>query len=877
MTNQDCRRKCGKCHKCHKRKHKKSCKDCHVITKRDFLDKETCKLSKTYVIDKPGKYCLGESIDFEPIEIFQIQAAIQILSDDVKLDLCCNKLEQVNGVFDVTGIRIGQDFSETEVFKRITITNGTILKFTGEGIGAFNLAIAVTGESFEDLTFTDLKVLECGSSPSFFFASGIDLDSFGSQILAFPDVPAAYKNVIIKRCNVNKCLGNGAIQVFTGENVIIRDTQANNLVNAEVVFGTFAYALWVRNLQMSNCQGNGTTETDPFSSFSQVGGIIPQDSVNVQIKDCQFNDTSGVAPAIINSNLSTVHNGTFENCQFNNSRGGKDTYQIWGVHLSDAPFIPFSADGLKFINCQFNSAQRTDPNPGPSLIGGFTAVTAKNITFVNCEATRIFTPGNDEFCVGFLTETYLADVTAEVGNARNIVYRNCIASDIENQDGAAIGFYVDIGNNSIIGEHPELKNVVFDNCIASDIRSTSSEKEVAGIYYGVPEKDFNGFHGRQTNLFVKNCRICDVFSNRETPSPLSAGIVTNSTRRPVICNNSVSDCDRGILLTGTDDLVTDTIFQLATTKENALAFPPIIIDLGGGVTITGVTDTNQIVGPFNAIIAEYSPPFTTPAIGPGGLASGADVEPGIFACDPLAPNSLDGQVGFCRRGGCAFTDKTTNVEDAGGITTVIVSTGGAFIFGGPPTGNNVTVMISNSDGNQLIDAIENNIEVTITIDTVPSLATFHSFDNQNTTTVIVPPTAVDSNLNLIDTFPQSLTALGWEIGDEILYTSSDPSDPIVGLENDTTYFAVVSKPGFSENGLIQNNKVDNCSTSGYQDDKTPETSSAWVDNNAFNNGPTPAHDENYNIKWSGVAPVLEGDLSNYPTGSQKAYNISLIP
>jgi hypothetical protein len=74
-----------------------------------------------------------------------------------------------------------------------------------------------------------------------------------------------------------------------------------------------------------------------------------------------------------------------------------------------------------------------------------------------------------------------------------------------------------------------------------------------------------------------------------------------------------------------------------------------------------------------------------------------------------------------------------------------------------------------------------------------------------------------------------------------------------------------------------NNEVDNCSVSGYEDDRTPNTSSAWVNNFAFNCGMPASELANYDIVWSGTAPVYAGDLSDYPTGSATAYNVSLIP
>jgi len=125
------------------------------------------------------------------------------------------------------------------------------------------------------------------------------------------------------------------------------------------------------------------------------------------------------------------------------------------------------------------------------------------------------------------------------------------------------------------------------------------------------------------------------------------------------------------------------------------------------------------VGTFDAILARYSPPLPEDGVsGDGGLAEPNDQEPQILACAPLnnPPVDLTNKVGICRRGACNFVNKTTNVEAAGAIATIIVSTGDAFIMGGPPTGNFPSVMISKDDGDTLINAIlasEDPINVSI--------------------------------------------------------------------------------------------------------------------------------------------------------------------
>ncbi len=357
-------------------------------------------------------------------------------------------------------------------------------------------------------------------------------------------------------------------------------------------------------------------------------------------------------------------------------------------------------------------------------------------------------------------------------------------------------------------------------------------------------------------------------SNQDEMSPFSAGILAESVHRPVICNNSVSDCDRGILLTGSDAINPPNVLQLAATLDDALAFPPVMIPLNVPLQVT--TDAGLPNEPYFALLAAYSPPFTAPV---SGLGENADP---ILACDPLL-NDLTGNVGVCRRGACNFVNKTTNIENVGGIATVVVQSAGApFVMTGPSTGAGPSVMISKGDGDELIAALEVDPTIVVTIDTVPSAGVMQSFINLDKSNQLdISPVQVNSATDVIVS-TEDLNTLGWELGDALLYDCNG-AVPISDLVCSTTVFAVVGVPGFSEDGLIQTNKVDNCSISGYQDDRTPNTSSAWVDNTAFNNGTPASAAANYAINWAGVVPVTAGDLADYPTGSEKAYNVSLIP
>ncbi len=120
---------------------------------------------------------------------------------------------------------------------------------------------------------------------------------------------------------------------------------------------------------------------------------------------------------------------------------------------------------------------------------------------------------------------------------------------------------------------------------------------------------------------------------------------------------------------------------------------------------------------------------------------------------------------------------------------------------------------------------------------------------------------------------QDLTSFdpAWQIGDKINYQGANGIDlqPLVGGDD---YFLIAYRPGWTECGLIQNNKLDNNLEKGIRDDRCP-TSSAWVKNTVFGKD---SCKQNYCINWAGKAPVNHGSLADYPTGCEQAFNLSLV-
>ena len=632
---------------------------------------------------------------------------------------------------------------------------------------------------------------------------------------------------------------------------------------------------------MFNCQGNGANHLDQEPNFGQVGGMSLEICENVYVKDCQFNDAFGEAVSIVNNNFSACSNSVFENCQFNNARGGANAIDVCGVHMSDGADQVIIAQGMRYINCQFNGARVSDENPGGIYdwnLFGFLALTLRDIIFENCQACNIMTdnPGFGSF--GYWIATDAVDPAFPFGNLQNLTFRNCIASDISGGEDT-VGFAVPATNEAHTGNQGSLTNIVFENCIAERIRSHSLINPTAGIgEYALFVPGAQQPTPRLANLFIRNCRVSDVRSGASNLQ--SAGIFVKSVHNPVIIDNSVTDCDRGILLTGTDT-ITPNGFQLAAKLEDALAFPPVFIPLDVQLTLF---TSEPGVGPFDAFYTFNGPRLTAPI---SAQAEIVQPNPPGDACSTVT-NDLTGKIGIViRSGACNSSTFVLNTEAAGhpiAATLIIDNTGQPNNFGGSPFQTQVAVAISQDDGQTLLDTLVTNSTIVLTLDTVPSVEALQTFSNlARGNSVVVSPGQVDAN-GLSFIYPnEDLTALGWQTGDTILYDCGVFA-AIPDLVCSTTYALIVYRPGFAESGVIMNNEVDNCSVSGYQDDRefldgTPATSSAWVNNFAFNNGTdfVPSVTTNYNIPWAGVAPIMAGDLANYPTGAEKAYNVSLVP
>lgn len=750
----------------------------------------------TFLINSPGYYCLQSDAPYAPVAN---SIAITVTSDNVVIDLGNFNLYQTNASANVTAIVLGD--LGTQVLKNVTIKNGSIANFTNAGILANNMNTILP---FQNLNFFDLNVLECGTHNTSLDASGINLTSNRSHNLYDSSVLTAYNNVRIERCNVNKCYGRGSIQVFTGSNVIIKNCQANNL-SSNLDLSIFGYRLVCRDLQMSECQGNNTVSTS-VSSINQIGGMSCCYSMNMDVYNCQFNNTYGESGFVTcGMDCSNVQNSIFDKCQFNGTLGGALAALIEGVYMQTDSLQLTQGNGLKFSNCQFNNTSVSSDNLNINVfIAGFSGITVRNIIFDNCQATNIMTISSGFNAYGFYVGTFAENAEPYYANSRNIIFKNCVAADISGTNGSAFGYFMAQGDGNITGQQASLGNTIIENCIAQHIYSNTTYGSVAGIYQGLDMILTNYVYASSYNLLVKNCMITDVKNTNNLASPRSAGILVDTVHKPVIKKNNISDCDRGIQLTGNPLIVPGTLFQLAKSKEDALANPPVAIDLNGAQTYTGGTASQN-----------------------GQIITGVGTN----------------FVGAVANGTIIFNDGT--------IATIY-----QFI-------NNTTLLTVES---QIVPNQSFHINYGI-----PPIAPLQTFTNLNRAGHInISPSNLTVDL-LRDYLysPTDLNMIGWELGDEIVY-NSEGGLIINDLVNYNLYYLIVYEPGFVERGIIEYNEVNNCKISGYQDDKSPCTSSTWLNNRAICNG------INYVINWSEPEhPIARGSIRKFPEHVKPLDNISI--
>ena len=178
-----------------------------LITQADMI-------SGGYVISLtlPGVYKFAEDLFGEFV----------IDGDNIKVDLCCHKLEP----FDASPGTIG--FQLIPGHKNITITNGTICKFQGAAVDSF-ITVA-SGLTLDELNFADLDIVDNGDGTlnnGALYSTGINLDGDFDFSPLTPSSTYYFFNVLIKNCKINRNTQRG-VNIAAGDGITVNSSTIND-------------------------------------------------------------------------------------------------------------------------------------------------------------------------------------------------------------------------------------------------------------------------------------------------------------------------------------------------------------------------------------------------------------------------------------------------------------------------------------------------------------------------------------------------------------------------------------------------------------------------------------------------------------------------
>ena len=143
-----------------------------------------------------------------------------------------------------------------------------------------------------------------------------------------------------------------------------------------------------------------------------------------------------------------------------------------------------------------------------------------------------------------------------------------------------------------------------------------------------------------------------------------------------------------------------------------------VVYVSPGSTVTINSPSNM--GPYTYVAAAFGPSLTKDAITKDIVLADDGNAWLTDACSSLVNSSeMNGKIAMIQRGGCSFVDKVKNAQSAGAVAVIVsnrddgsgkAETENPFVMGGTPADGEITipsVMISNSDGLKIIEALEN--------------------------------------------------------------------------------------------------------------------------------------------------------------------------
>lgn len=567
------------------RKTTKVCKDkCQPITKHDF----GYRRDETYVISKPGYYCLKDDICFKPES--KNTHAILIDSDDVVLDLCGHVLKQVNQTTSIIG-----------VYLKTGHRNVTLLGSYGAIRDFSQLGVYIEGGN-TDVTIGDpdttLDINGCGgATPRAFNDEGVAQFQGGMAvgeneyhaIQGYPSVKGLVEIFSLERVNLDRnkafaiWIGNGKDFLFRdssfsfntetrllGSNLVGPDRPNINsidktvameviyLENAQVNGPDFPGDTGVIGFRLENCVVNcNSAITELEDKTAILDGLYCGSAYkDLKITNCTFsenltstvNDTSRCRGCTISGGESVVIENS-EACG-NVAESSNDT-QVDGFH--DSGFQPGAAGGdydtavstlsVVYKNClaSNNLGKLNNEGFGFGAINGFISVFARGSSFIDCTAeNNTIELGEPENAAVF---TYGLELIGASPAQLETLVKGCKFS----RNRTSSTFFGDSGGIDTFVS--DLTNLTIQDCV---ITSNSVNGDPGTRFdYGI------GIFGPSL-VCVKNCIITGHTNNQAGPH--AVGIYAG-TEQSTFINNTFVDNDYAVILDGGCNVVKNNLLS----------------------------------------------------------------------------------------------------------------------------------------------------------------------------------------------------------------------------------------------------------------------------------------------------------------------------
>lgn len=462
---------------CHK---VKCCLKKQKITHRDF------DLSKGFIIEKPGYYCLAENVDFNPIN--DSIAAITVRSHNVTIDLSTHTLQLTQTAYDtfdnLSGIIVESGFNN------FTLKNGYVNRFSDQGVFV-NTDNFVSSDHhnilIENVVVSNIGKINTQSAFDIFTRGGININGSTDVLIKNCDVSVVFASDDSEGICCNYCDNIKVIECDT------HDNQCSDISGFCVGIGFFEFT----NGYIYKCNSLRNSGKQVYS----IGPLIGKNLIMEQVVS-NFNRSYG-GPSnrggfCAGFTVDSIENSVMRSCEANhnlceaNSLNNSRRNFCTGIQYA-------RLKGGSIIDCRanFNFTASSEQLTGGACVG---------IDINRCNGTVLQNCFAQENSIFNLTTGIFAGIAAgfDCDFSSNIVHENCtsIANNPRTGSGVspqgALGFYA-----SIFPEGGPFSNIVFRNCKALNHITEVVGTYAAGFFIG--EDPLSPRPSTPRGIVIENC------------------------------------------------------------------------------------------------------------------------------------------------------------------------------------------------------------------------------------------------------------------------------------------------------------------------------------------------------------------------------------